>query len=967
MEFFTDMMPYVTYPPEELGETLDDFYLLFLNKYDDVIVLVVKLLLVGLGCTFELEKRILQPHVNFDYDEALFKHFMNVFCKLFGCTFLIDYANGSAAMFSGVKDEAKIKLGSGKPIPIKIDNDDAINIVYDVEFFKSRGFDIEHSLIDHTHHNTQQVTDRGSEPERVSMFNGQKDVPVPTKESIGEYLKKAMQEHTDSPVMKKYDSQHYHGDFMEDNYLSNHNIYDPLNVYRSELDNKKAVQETLPHMKGITLSPAFEFESISKGDKPSIGSTSNTVTIKPPPELQPTHAYPHSALIVPLDTQNVTDPSSYPKQLDLSNYYSNEVGPLPNDRNSNVRVPTDYNTPVQAPHLPFDSSKAPHSDKVLENLPHLASQGNALSQAILTDSEDSSEEKHRRKPIMEEEENSIIIKHDLNEKNIDFFKDSFLEDHPSLTNSTNIKPVKNLDSNTANLGLLYMQNNQTQPNSEPLPAKPKPSTTNQDDQTSPEKQYMKLGDHIKNLIDSPQIEDDFFLENSDYVDVHKISVTPEDVKGNFSRENMQSSHAGIADTFQPPKQGIATLESGFSASLMMQGEAIHSHPLSAYQTFGGDKSNNEAPSPAKTNPLLQGLNLPNSNKTSPTVDDNRLQSPTKRKTDLRLSEKVSQIEAKKRPTASVELLNQISHTWLKRLEAGTDSSSLKADAGAGGANPAPTQVSHISNFNNTSAQKKVDLTPIEERHPISKEELIPEVEGPTRKKLFLQSSDSEKPCRSCSKVEKLTKMYYYDRSFFCEQCYSVVSKRIKSKGMQNCSGCNERAERIMVVKFIMTNKLVRNEGSLLFTREKKVDLYYSYMNRYSSMPLKPMQLEKVLLLISNNIITPVSSFAEIKICMRCMNTLFDKCSVCKFLLHNNELFKVDKCQHSYCLDCLSLIFLKKYKLKQCFTCKGSFCWHKTDLENVLHYLLNKLEVLQAEYTKNTALQRQVFLEDHPQH
>ena len=231
----------------------------------------------------------------------------------------------------------------------------------------------------------------------------------------------------------------------------------------------------------------------------------------------------------------------------------------------------------------------------------------------------------------------------------------------------------------------------------------------------------------------------------------------------------------------------------------------------------------------------------------------------------------------------------------------------------------------------------------------------PEFESPSRKGKFLVTNDTEKACRICSQPNKLSKMYYYDSSFFCGKCYAEVSVRFKKKSLNSCSGCaKNQSDKILGIKFLVGNKCVKNAGSLLFTKEKKVDRYYEYLKNINSMPLKSPELKRALELISNNIVTSLSTFADIKVCKTCCKD-FDQCCICKLTLHKSELFSGDKCEHRYCLDCLTLIFLKKYKEKKEFTCKGKLCWKKTALEAVLAHLLKELDKLEREYASRESV------------
>ena len=331
------------------------------------------------------------------------------------------------------------------------------------------------------------------------------------------------------------------------------------------------------------------------------------------------------------------------------------------------------------------------------------------------------------------------------------------------------------------------------------------------------------------------------------------------------------------------------------------------------------------------------------------------------KYDPTLSDRVKNPSLNKRPTASVELLTKINQAW---MEGGV--SKLNMDFGPIEDQFTPEERSRqVSGNIQDKSNSKNDLTTSEltvvnktqmhfnKKHEPQQDKVKRKesVESPTRKHHLLKNTDVEKPCRICSKMNKMTKMYYYDRAFFCEECYVTVSQRFKK--INRCGNCKSDPDRVVVIKFIMANPFVKNEGSLLFTREKKVDLFYNYLNKYSGMVTKSFELNRALLLISNNLVTPISTFAEVKICSSCKPVLF-KCAVCKYMSHKDEMFVVQKCSHAYCLDCLATIFLKKYNHKKEFTCKGSFCWSKTPLVNVLQFLTDKLSQIEAEYNFNTS-------------
>ena len=128
-----------------MPEVLDDYYLLFLNKFDDVLVLIVKALVLGLGCSFEVEKMLSRPLVAFDYLSPVFTHFMLVICKIFGSSFKIGLPNYTKCLFNQPAEQPKVKIGSKDTILIDINQENMITLFYDKEYFLQRGFDIERS------------------------------------------------------------------------------------------------------------------------------------------------------------------------------------------------------------------------------------------------------------------------------------------------------------------------------------------------------------------------------------------------------------------------------------------------------------------------------------------------------------------------------------------------------------------------------------------------------------------------------------------------------------------------------------------------------------------------------------------------------------------------------------------------------------------------------------------------------
>lgn len=217
----------------------------------------------------------------------------------------------------------------------------------------------------------------------------------------------------------------------------------------------------------------------------------------------------------------------------------------------------------------------------------------------------------------------------------------------------------------------------------------------------------------------------------------------------------------------------------------------------------------------------------------------------------------------------------------------------------------------------------------------------------TRKDMFIAGAETKTICRTCNSEESLSNMYFYEKSFFCAKCITMIERRFKSKAHDKCISCQKPSSKVILAKFIPSNPLVKHKSSMICTKPKKIDKYFDYLQKYASMPLKTPDIEKLIGLINDNLVTPVSTFSQFKLCKSCIDN-FRHCSVCKFLHHKNELF-IASCKHVYCLDCLALLYMKKWTSKEQFTCKAPLCWKKTSLESVEKFLRKQLEKVSSEF------------------
>lgn len=837
-EFIDQIEKYTYYKSAELAEELDDYYLLHLNKYGDVVNLIVKSLLLGLGCAFELERKVSQSTVFFDYQSALFKHFLQMVAKLFGCTIRLTVEDLGMQIIGFGRDTAKIPIGSqSQAIELVARSDETLELRYPTDFFLSKGCSMD---------------------PRSLLPKGQNKLSIPIRQSWAQLQNlgsaSAVSNDTDIAVERL--------DALQNDYISVKNIYNPQDVYQLELEQRQSM-----------------FGSI----KPSM------------PDHSPPHGY-----------------------IDLSAYYSANI--------PGAAQPKLFTADSPQPNR-VDSLQYVQSNGVGQrgsSQPQLVA--HTLDALDTEDPWDSRDAKFTEATLTESQRN-LLKKH---QEKANFMMDGDLADSGFLERDT-------------------------------VPA---PQSSDKGRQSPGNVRPASLTSQIRSLI-----------ERSEHSHQHSQYYTP-----NGYHDEEDGAYAGsLADPLPQPAAYMVQPFSIQAVDIAPQVQQPHKHasyrPLLPETPYTAPATQNQ-PNPSETNrpapvlasstqwqpgpetpPRQYGLASLEKQPVVPNPLQFRLPAPQQQPghqpaqlanegatSPLRDKQHQLDLLAKKRPTASVELLQQISDTWMK----------TKGDGPGIGSSARAT----------LQSQKKLDFSPLEARDSLITAQLTKSPDSKTnpaggvsrdsaavmtRKHKFLQNSESEKNCLICSKTQKMTQMYYYDRCFFCSNCYGLLAQRFKSKGLNNCSGCFNESTKILVVKFFLTNPFVKNQGSLLFTREKMMDKYFEYFTTCSSMPVKSQDLDRVLKLISNNVMTKVNTNAEVKVCSTCVSQ-FHVCSLCKFQIHQKEYFTNGKCDHGYCLDCLTLVFMKKYPHKKEFTCKGSLCWKKTSLDKAMEYLLVKLASLEEEFT-----------------
>lgn len=841
---------------EDMIETLDDYYLLFLNKFEDVVLLLVKSLVLGLGCSFEIERKVSQPSINFEYNSRVFRHFMNIICKLFGTTIEVRLANGVIDTYNFDSSQAKVKLGNGLPIVIEVLDNDTLSLIYDPQFFFQKGIDIDSV-------NLNPVL--------------QQDAPVQRTFSM---LKKeyGIQEDKSSGKKDKNDKMEEVNQFMEEDYISTNNIYNPFSLYSSEIDFKKTNQ--------------------GEGEFPKLSQDSNFADFS----------------IMEKEFQ----------KIDLADYYSGDRQPLRSESLMVQEKETSGIKPFFQPGLKLmvpttqivETSEEP-SDKDPKNLvtkipltieeQEVGGVKNNFKMVDSTEMDGSGDNQDKLNSPTRSDEPSILYHYNL-EKSIDFANGSEYLDSVHYQMK---EPQQGKHSLADHIKTSLMPRESIVDFMPPA----LPIVSNNDTIRNGIEKRNTLSDHIKLLMTSEMGQSN----------LAEIQEEPKEESPSSQAVLFKNDIDNIVNLYKVQDSMDEIQEKGSS-------EEAQSSPIQIKEEGNQLTATTMPPKTAKPNPLMCSLGL-------------HPQSPPDSKLWPQSADRKPLVNftpdqgLKKRPTASIELMKQISQAMHNKLA---------SDSFSGQTSPL------------RSVSKEIfDMTPLEDKdaegpqndRKLSDTTVSLEGDSMNRKTKFLANSNTQKPCRICAKVFKMTKMYYFDQSFFCEACYNTASQKLKKKGMQECAGCDKEPHSVLIVKFILANKFTQNRGSLLFTKDMNVQPYYEYLHKYSAMIAKSPKLNTALVLISNNVTTPVTTMAEVKLCKNCIND-FAKCCVCKDTLCKQELFKSDSCSHLYCIDCLALIFLKKYVSKTQFTCKGKLCWKKNSLEKAMEFITKSLETIQEAFSRS---------------
>lgn len=847
------MKEYMTFEVADIVELLDDFFLLFLNKFEDVVVLILKSLVLGLGSSFEIEKKVAQQTINFDLDSRVFKSFLQVFCKLFGCTVVFSLDGGQPETLSFNPLQAKARIGKDVVINLAATSGKFLTLNYDEQFFASRriGIDVVSLNVDRGNASTENLA----------------QITPPTRPLASDSDGNAR---TDEGIRKLSDDN-----FMKaEDYYSNHNIINPYSLYNSEIELKKTSlidhqedlnEKTCPADNKYAFNGPVRLEDFYSGSIERDLIREQTI----PTKISEFNSNPQPGL-------HIKEPSF--QDLDQ-----------PNHRQA-----------VKS--QKFDYVRSPDVEPVL--MPIIQKDHQLVSKQV--DSSDEEDLTERKKPGSEEP--SILYKYNL-EQSIDFIHgtnyfesvDSVIRDSGPLVIpktignqiKANLQPRDSVLLSTFNEKVPHNQNSEKKPS---------------------------LGDHIKLLLSQDyesKAVTNRFHDHSE-IELHE-------------RPKLQPPTADLETQKEPQKEIKETYSSQEEMVIPIRATVIE--PQAIQPNVPANQTPHPTPPVPISNPLMMKFG-----DYSAQISQNSSNSTSVQKQFLKPLVPIQEDSlSKKRPTANVELMNQINQVLLAKL---------MNDSGQKKSSPSKNE-------------RNLDFTPLEEKkegedtlgNRRNSETDPKEADMVTRKTRFLTQTDTDKACRLCSKVFKMVKLYYFDGSFFCETCYNTACQKLKKKGINSCPGCTKESSKVLVIKFFLPNKFTNAQGSLLFTREKKVEPFYGFLHRYSLMISKSSQLEKALLLVANNIVTPLNTWAEVKSCKNCAED-FIRCVKCKDLIYKDELFKGESCGHPYCLDCLTLIFLKKYADKKEFTCKASFCWKKSSLDKALNFIVKSLEEVQSEINQS---------------
>lgn len=887
-EFFQETRQFCDFQEEELGEILDDFYLLFLNKYEDVAVLIVKCLILGLGCSFDMERHFSNKDIQFEYDSNLFRHFLTIFSRLFGINITLSFDDGTEKRFLCAKEEGRIIIGSHDPIRLHVrseENQQFLSLLYDSRYFAEFGYEIDG--------NQSKFIGAGDK----SILSATGDMFIP--KDLTSWAKES-----NVAEMEKYVDKN----FMEENYISNTNLFNPYQGYQAELERTSLKNNIRP--------------------------------VDHTPNLSEGHFL-----------------------------FRNNIPEFPAQKTEGVKAAD-----------PLVQKSIPEEYQEGESLIGLMKEMTSTPIDFMMDTNQEADPFHLKASELEDSKGVYLENGGARVESIDVFPNSLYTTEISQNSGDHdkVQPIPGFEpthykllprSNVSNFmevqGGQEMNKSSADKETQDNGSKPKPKSSLYDQiklliredsfedsqyRTADLKSKSQFGDHKPG--DLSELDKASSLKSRK--ETSQIISLPFDTLCNADRaldENKSHEHRPVQFESLNPHESLpdrpempltrGQITFGEEADLELPNKPRPANPLAKKITFGLELSTAPQHNLEEENRLLGSKEISNAQidmgkKVSPTqTATTDLNQPIQAKPEsikdpstMTLDEKLKTVSAKskmKRPTSNNELLRQISATWINRL--GQDQNQL------------------IDDKLDPPLKQAADTQP--------KEQAAQKVDSPSkqfssRKTMMIEMSDSEKPCRICSKITKMTKLYYFDGSFFCNNCYGTLSKRFKKKDVYKCSGCRSNPERILIVKFLLSNKFVRDQGSLTFTKEKRSDKMVGHLSRLAQVPLKTPEFEKLLLLVSNNLVTPVSQMAEVKLCQKCILD-FETCTKCGFLFYKDELFKVAKCKHAYCTDCLTLIFLKKYMVKTEFTCKASFCWKKTDLTDVYHYLLNVLSKLESEF------------------
>lgn len=225
-------------------EMLDDFHLLFSNKYKDIIVLIFKVLLLSISPSEEFAADLLKRDTVFDYKSSEFKQFIFLSASLFKKVIYIEFEKGENLCFKpGNLEATKLLDFEGfESICLRIDNELFISSVQGEPFFEFYGCLF---LV-------KNFCERGKDSvQDDSMFMGedgkinQDKIDLFFSRIIEEVPLKPMDTDTSLDTQNKIDiekieDQESTPNFMENDYVTNNSLFDPYDVYLKEAPENEA-------------------------------------------------------------------------------------------------------------------------------------------------------------------------------------------------------------------------------------------------------------------------------------------------------------------------------------------------------------------------------------------------------------------------------------------------------------------------------------------------------------------------------------------------------------------------------------------------------------------------------------------------------------------------------------------------------------------------------------------------------